>query len=65
MTATATLIEPRRGRPRPRGREVSTARMTGRVIAGVIIAFVFLIPYLIMLIGSFKSRSNILAVPPT
>lgn len=35
------------------------------MIAGFIIAVVFLIPYLIMLIGSFKSRNNILTVPPT
>lgn len=33
--------------------------------AGALIALVFVLPYLIMLIGSFKSRSEILRVPPT
>ncbi|WP_046771819.1 carbohydrate ABC transporter permease [Jiangella alkaliphila] len=34
-------------------------------VAGALIALVFVLPYLIMLIGSFKSRSEILQVPPT
>ncbi len=34
-------------------------------VAGALIALVFVLPYLIMLIGSFKSRSEILRVPPT
>ncbi|WP_116949822.1 carbohydrate ABC transporter permease [Jiangella endophytica] len=34
-------------------------------VAGALIALVFVLPYLIMLIGSFKSRSGILRVPPT
>lgn len=33
--------------------------------AGAVIALVFLAPYLVMLIGSFKSRPEILSVPPT
>lgn len=33
--------------------------------AGALIALVFVLPYLIMLVGSFKSRSEILRVPPT
>jgi len=34
-------------------------------LAGGVIAFVFLAPYLIMAVGSFKTRSEILRVPPT
>ncbi|TDC46443.1 carbohydrate ABC transporter permease [Jiangella ureilytica] len=34
-------------------------------VAGALIALVFVLPYLIMLVGSFKSRSEILRVPPT
>lgn len=33
--------------------------------AGAAVALLFLFPYLIMLIGSFKSRSEILGIPPT
>lgn len=33
--------------------------------AGLVVALVFLAPYLIMFVGSFKSRSEILGVPPT
>jgi multiple sugar transport system permease protein len=34
-------------------------------LAGGVIAFVFLAPYIIMAVGSFKTRSEILRVPPT
>ncbi|SEF16508.1 carbohydrate ABC transporter membrane protein 2, CUT1 family [Jiangella alba] len=40
-------------------------RRTLMAVAGALIALVFVLPYLIMLIGSFKSRSEILRVPPT
>jgi multiple sugar transport system permease protein len=33
--------------------------------AGAVVALVFLVPYLVMLVGSFKSRPEILSVPPT
>ena len=33
--------------------------------AGAVVALVFLAPYLVMLVGSFKSRAEILGVPPT
>jgi multiple sugar transport system permease protein len=33
--------------------------------AGAVVALVFLAPYIVMLIGSFKSRPEILSVPPT
>ncbi len=69
MTAPAPAIvvgEPRIASPRRRavGRRF-TGRVIGRMIAGLVIGLVFVAPYLIMLIGSFKSRFNILAVPPT
>ncbi len=34
-------------------------------LAGAVVALVFLLPYIIMIIGSFKSRAEILKVPPT
>lgn len=34
-------------------------------LGGFVVAFVFLAPYLVMLIGSFKSRAEILGVPAT
>lgn len=43
---------------------VSGRRMAGRIIVGVLVALVFLVPYLIMLVGSLKTRSEILGVPP-
>ncbi|WP_116040722.1 carbohydrate ABC transporter permease [Amycolatopsis palatopharyngis] len=34
-------------------------------VAGLAVALFFLAPYLVMIIGSFKTRSEILSVPPT
>lgn len=34
-------------------------------LAGLVVALVFLLPYVVMVIGSFKSRAEILGVPPT
>jgi multiple sugar transport system permease protein len=69
MTAPAPAMlagEPRTAAPRRRSSERRfSGRIVGRMIAGLVIALVFIAPYLIMLIGSFKSRFNILAVPPT
>jgi multiple sugar transport system permease protein len=60
--ATATTID----RPRPRRRTPRKRRSRWLLsLAGAVVAFVFLLPYLIMLIGSFKSRPEILKVPPT
>lgn len=39
--------------------------VAGRVVAGLAIALIFLVPYMIMLVGSLKSRSEILRIPPT
>ncbi|MCC9194540.1 carbohydrate ABC transporter permease [Arthrobacter sp. zg-Y916] len=44
--------------------ENSRRRMGLRSAIGAVIALVFLTPYLIMLVGSLKTRSEILAVPP-
>ena len=53
------------GRTRRYGSDgVSRRRMTMRVVAGIVIAVVFLTPYLIMLVGSLKTRPEILRVPP-
>ena len=43
---------------------VSARRMWTRVVVGALIALVFLTPYLIMLVGSLKTRPEILSVPP-
>ncbi|MCC3279807.1 carbohydrate ABC transporter permease [Arthrobacter sp. zg-Y40] len=43
---------------------VSARRMWARTVIGALIALVFLTPYLIMLVGSLKTRSEILSVPP-
>lgn len=59
--ATATgrrSRQPRRRRQRGASRWLLS-------LAGFVVATVFLLPYLIMLIGSFKTRSEILKVPPT
>ena len=50
--------------------EVATARRRGQrpwllSAAGALIALVFLAPYLVMLVGSFKTRAEILRVPAT
>jgi multiple sugar transport system permease protein len=37
----------------------------GLTIVGTIVALVFLFPYIVMLIGAFKTRPEILRVPPT
>jgi multiple sugar transport system permease protein len=66
VTESATLAptsdEPAKPRrPRRRGR---TPRWL-LSLAGFVVAFVFLLPYLVMLIGAFKSRSEILGIPAT
>jgi multiple sugar transport system permease protein len=47
--------------PRPKVRE---KKRWGLTIVGVVVALVFLAPYLIMLVGAFKTRQEILKVPP-
>lgn len=70
-TDAATLAdpEPLTGPPlrprRPRSRTKGGASRWLLSLAGFVVATVFLLPYLIMLIGSFKSRAEILKVPPT
>lgn len=58
----AAPIAPQRRRP---AASRFTGRVAGRMVAGLMIALIFVAPYLIMLVGSFKSRNNILTVPPT
>lgn len=60
----------RRGRPRRRSRyddggPGTRANIPLRLLAAAVVAAVFLVPYLVMLFGAFKSRSEILRVPPT
>ncbi|MEU5948906.1 carbohydrate ABC transporter permease [Micromonospora sp. NPDC047465] len=51
----------RRGnRPRRRG-----GRRWLKTTAGAVVALVFLAPYLVMLVGSFKRHAEILRIPPT
>ncbi|EIE98795.1 carbohydrate ABC transporter permease [Saccharomonospora glauca] len=56
--------------PRRRARRVREApgergSIPLRVVAGAVVALIFLLPYLVMLLGSFKSRPEILRIPPT
>lgn len=44
--------------------QVSLRRVVLRTIIGAAVALTFLLPYAVMLIGSLKTRSEILAVPP-
>lgn len=39
--------------------------IAGRIIAGVVVALIFVVPYLVMFLGSMKSRPEILRIPPT
>jgi multiple sugar transport system permease protein len=50
------------GASRPKVRE---RRRWGLTAVGVVVALVFLFPYLVMLISAFKTRQEILKVPPT
>ncbi|WP_321575271.1 carbohydrate ABC transporter permease [Oerskovia douganii] len=43
----------------------SGGSIPGRVVAGILVALLFLAPYGIMLFGSLKSRAEILRIPPT
>jgi multiple sugar transport system permease protein len=68
VTAPApTLVAgaPTARRRRRSGLGHSPWRTAVKVVAGIVIALIFVAPYLIMLVGSFKSRNNILTVPPT
>jgi multiple sugar transport system permease protein len=45
--------------------QISAARLGLRTTAGAAVALTFLLPYLIMLVGSVKTRRDILSVPPS
>ncbi|RZS44849.1 carbohydrate ABC transporter membrane protein 2 (CUT1 family) [Herbihabitans rhizosphaerae] len=51
--------------PRPPKRGRGQRKRWELTAVGVIVALVFLFPYIVMLIGSLKSRPEILQVPPT
>jgi multiple sugar transport system permease protein len=67
MTVTALPPQARRAPTEAQARRAGrrTARPLLLAAAGAVVALVFLLPYLIMIIGSFKPRSEILKVPPT
>jgi multiple sugar transport system permease protein len=48
----------------PRKRHSRTPRWV-LTLAGAVVALVFLAPYIVMVIGAFKTRPEILSVPPT
>jgi multiple sugar transport system permease protein len=63
---SATTQQPLRKASRYRtGGPGAGGSVTGRVIAGIVVALLFLVPYGIMLFGSLKSRPEILQIPPT
>jgi multiple sugar transport system permease protein len=57
-------LAPRTRRPQRRRSRGSTGHVALRCVAGIVVATIFLFPYLIMLIGSLKGRYDVLAVPP-
>jgi len=70
MTTTTAAPVPQRVSARARRRAAQPGRRQTRnpwllSAAGAVVALVFLAPYLVMLVGSFKSRPEILGVPPT
>jgi multiple sugar transport system permease protein len=70
MTTTTAAPVPERVVRRPRRTaQRPGARRSRRPLllscAGAVVALVFLLPYLVMLVGSFKSRAEILRVPAT
>ncbi len=60
----AQVDAPARARARS-GRSPREGKRWLMSLGGLVIALVFVAPYLIMLTGSFKTRSEILRVPPT
>jgi multiple sugar transport system permease protein len=61
-----TPAPPRRPRGTNRaGAPASGARRWLMALGGLVVALVFIAPYLVMLVGSFKTRSEILRVPAT
>lgn len=68
MTVTAPAPTPTTAPVRRRrftADQVPMSKVVLRMIAGFVVFVVFLLPYLIMIIGSFKSRNEILGIPPT
>ncbi|WP_094770418.1 carbohydrate ABC transporter permease [Microbacterium gorillae] len=66
MTATIAVTVPKTARrKRYTADQVSLPRILLRMFAGLVVAVVFLIPYLIMFFGSVKPKKDILSVEPT
>jgi multiple sugar transport system permease protein len=63
--APTTIPDRRTASTPPRRRTTSRRRIVRRCLAGLLLAVVFLFPYLIMLIGSMKGRYDVLSVPPS
>lgn len=71
---TATLPAPTRGlsgrlrrslgAARP-GAAATGARKWFMALGGLVILLVFMMPYLVMIVGSFRTRSDITSIPPT
>ena len=67
----STTTAPSAAETTPGGRTGSTTvpkpkrRRWGLTAIGTVLAVVFLVPYLVMLVGSFKSRSEVLRIPAT
>ncbi len=63
--AKAAIPPVRQDRARKYGPDGISGRRLGlRIAVGVVVVIVFLTPYLIMLVGSLKTRPEILRVPP-
>jgi multiple sugar transport system permease protein len=64
VASPAETMVPRTRRPQRRPYRRSTGHVALRFAAGIVVATIFLFPYLIMLVGSLKGRYDVLAVPP-
>ncbi|MFF2557899.1 carbohydrate ABC transporter permease [Nocardia sp. NPDC058058] len=64
MTTTGPTLSKEQRTPKPRVPRRKRRRWELTAV-GVLLAAIFLIPYLVMVLGSLKSRAEILHIPPT
>src|SRR6478609_962094 len=61
--ATSVPVKPRK--KRYTSDQVSLSRLLWRMLAGLVVALFFILPYLIMFFGSVKTQAQIRSVTPT
>lgn len=71
MTTTTVSAPPSAGTPTPQGRSTSAPRDPKRrkgilmALGGALVAFVFVAPYLVMVLDSLRTSSDVKSTPPT